>query len=101
MVEYVRHDSFCIASLSSLHLADHSMSLAAASLAIGEHSAIVAPEAVLNKLEGGRGVHFLLVGMLIEDFVKAESLILASSQIISLIATIWIIWCLSFNVVRW
>ena len=101
MVEYVRHDTFCIASLSSLHLADHSVSLAAASLAIGEHSAIVAPEAVLNELEGGRGVNFLLVRVLVEDFVQAESLILASSQIISLIATIWIIWCLSFNVVRW
>ena len=100
MVEYVRHDTFCITPLP-LHLPDHSMGLAASSLAIGEHSAIVAPEAVLNELEGGRGVNFLLVRVLVEDFVKAESLILASSQIISLIATIWIIWCLSFNVVRW
>lgn len=72
MVKYVRHDPFLV---SLVQISDHCVGLSAASLAIGKNCPVVAFERVFDDLEGGRGVHLLLLTRLVKDFVEAKSLV--------------------------
>ena len=77
VIEHIRHDSF---HLAVLQVTDHGVSLAASCLPVREHSPVVPGEAVLYELIGSGGVDFLLLRILVEDFIEAESFILARNS---------------------